>query len=552
MPIATSDGQYYESQFDYVLAQYGIKLDPVDPSGRFDDSPTFNQQLRDQRKQGQEYSTDPGMVRPAPDVPVLTPELTPPSGDKTPIITPISDNIPRITVTPNLNPNKDIIELLRPEYTKDPQIKAVEPGQVGKVPGVQVDPTMAAVGAVADLVNPITGKLAIFAGVAARTINSKAFWKAYQMDKVGESAEKIWKETGFFRGADNQWRFEISDADVDIQQIPVSHGDFRYLDEVIKHPHLFKAYPELKNLKIIRDNKLEEQGIGGYADLNGDTIVLTPASLGSPSVFLHEIQHHVQKIEGFAQGGVSATKYKLRYDEDLMKLRPEYISLRSKWFSGERFSKEEENRLKYLDSLFELDAKRREAAKKETRKNYSRLAGEVEARNVQKRYDQSFTVDADTIDKMTEQELKSFFEKGLGAVLPTKTEDISRELQHVSRSPQTATPYGYGDPMKAPPRAMSAYDRITSAAIKIDDKVYIGATHIDAYEKAAKELGISVDVLLDKAHQSSKYGFDGFVTSSGKFLDRREAMKYAREIRQVGNKDEDLLETKHLKKKKKE
>ena len=77
------------------------------------------------------------------------------------------------------------------------------------------------------------------------------------------------------------------------------------LSEILDFPELYKQYPQLKDVYIARLNgnaqaAMIENGIGGRP-----TIALSPAM--SPQMLqshlLHEVQHVVQKIEDFPRGG---------------------------------------------------------------------------------------------------------------------------------------------------------------------------------------------------------------------------------------------------------
>jgi hypothetical protein len=75
-------------------------------------------------------------------------------------------------------------------------------------------------------------------------------------------------------------------------------------------------------------------------------------------------------------------------------------------------------------------------------------------------------------------------------------------------------------------------ETIRSAAIKFRGHVYEGDVHVTAVENAAKKLGISVEDLIDEAnaHVGAKEALSdlkGFVTSTGRYIDREEARKIA-------------------------
>ena len=81
------------------------------------------------------------------------------------------------------------------------------------------------------------------------------------------------------------------------------------LGSLIKHPELFKAYPDLKDTRIIVDPTLTE----GRASFNPGTqtirIGLTPSGAIDSQSLLHEIQHSIQATEGW-QGGGNVKQFK--------------------------------------------------------------------------------------------------------------------------------------------------------------------------------------------------------------------------------------------------
>lgn len=70
-------------------------------------------------------------------------------------------------------------------------------------------------------------------------------------------------------------------------------------------------------------------------------------------------------------------------------------------------------------------------------------------------------------------------------------------------------------------------EHIVSAATKFDGKIYSGKTHADAFEKYRKETGKT------ETDAANNYGGDGFLTSSGRFVDRQQAQKIADAAEQV-------------------
>lgn len=98
-----------------------------------------------------------------------------------------------------------------------------------------------------------------FAGQAAETANRMALATAMQMEKDGKSSEDIRRETGWFRGMERKWRFEISDFDSHMIENPQleqheDNGDVYYtgkLSDVLAHDELYRAYPFLRRYTVI-------------------------------------------------------------------------------------------------------------------------------------------------------------------------------------------------------------------------------------------------------------------------------------------------------------
>lgn len=73
------------------------------------------------------------------------------------------------------------------------------------------------------------------------------------------------------------------------------------------------------------------------------------------------------------------------------------------------------------------------------------------------------------------------------------------------------------------PARLAAGETIEGPAIKIGDNIYRGQTHSDALDRAARGVKMSPDDFLQQIEGKDSVGLDGFVTSEGRFLTRREA-----------------------------
>jgi len=143
------------------------------------------------------------------------------------------------------------------------------------------------------------------------------------------------------------------------------------------------------------------------------------------SIIMHEVQHAIQDFEGFAKGGAPLKtvqgEYKLKYEADVNKLRPEFIDLLAKVRRGESITNKEQAKLDYFQAVFDKYAKYQEEADRVAYQHYLELAGEVESRNVQTRID------------LTPAERQRFN--------PVDSEDVERAKQFVRRKATATTPY---------------------------------------------------------------------------------------------------------------
>jgi hypothetical protein len=136
---------------------------------------------------------------------------------------------------------------------------------------------------------------------------------AKQMAERGDDPDKVRLATGWFRGKyDSKWRYELSDHGADLtpawQQLPESklfgEQHATKLGEVLHHPELFKAYPEAKDITIVkRPGFFDFGGLQGWFNDKHNEIGITPYAKEPLSTLLHEVQHWIQGKEGFATGG---------------------------------------------------------------------------------------------------------------------------------------------------------------------------------------------------------------------------------------------------------
>jgi hypothetical protein len=146
---------------------------------------------------------------------------------------------------------------------------------------------------------PGPNQLNIFAGPSAKTANHEALAMAKEMQARGVSPERIYKGTRWWQGDDGKWRFEIPD---DTSSMYVSKEGEKPLSDTLHHPKLYEAYPDVANIPTYTGRFHPDQG-GAY-DTEMDKIYLNSNTpFNQRSALLHEIQHAIQQREGFTPGG---------------------------------------------------------------------------------------------------------------------------------------------------------------------------------------------------------------------------------------------------------
>lgn len=145
------------------------------------------------------------------------------------------------------------------------------------------------------------------AGERASTAMISRLQKAESMEGEAASSEEIWKETGWMRGPDHKWRFEIPD-NLDKINFP-KDGKPHTLGEIYDNPALYEAYPELAQKTVrMEDTKSSKdkrtRGAYGYVAEDGSIVIDGSLPAGeAKTALVHEIQHSIQAIEGFSRGG---------------------------------------------------------------------------------------------------------------------------------------------------------------------------------------------------------------------------------------------------------
>lgn len=154
----------------------------------------------------------------------------------------------------------------------------------------------------------------IFAGEQSRTAPLPKLERAKALEAAGAEPRAIWQETGWLRGEEGAWKYEIDDSKAAMIVDPPKVAWEFDLADMFDHPELFDAYPELKQAQImfkdmgpvVRDQTGEiVQGATGAYDAFFRTVIINNRLTREEAAeaAIHEIQHGVQDIEGFARGG---------------------------------------------------------------------------------------------------------------------------------------------------------------------------------------------------------------------------------------------------------
>jgi Large polyvalent protein associated domain 23 len=271
--------------------------------------------------------------------------------------------------------------------------------------------------------------------------------KAEAMLAAGATRDAIHSATGWHQNQIGQWQFEIPDVGAGFRPqapLPSERGIDKYVpgvgykptyggqemfaEHAFAHPDLYAAYPELRQLLMKFEDPLPETNwltVGGLDPINRE-LYLNPAAFeenlakqmgrkpgvaGMRSTTLHELQHAVQQAEGFPSGGgpgfpevqrAADTEIKQnvkQWEEQLAAVHAK----RDEWIAQKKVDEPTASTQDLAADYFRANPEAvRESADLHSKiynanrgigrqallqKHYKRLAGEVEARNVQYRAD---------------------------------------------------------------------------------------------------------------------------------------------------------------------
>ena len=315
---------------------------------------------------------------------------------------------------------------------------------------------------------------------------------ARKMESAGKDAKTIKLATGWERGADGKWRYEIDDSlssysskgdentrrwhpdyvkyqDLQLKNIDALLGkaewtdqdekDLHKLDDIwgneigrrrdllddgqavledmLIHEELFNAYPELRRIPV---RFAEEQGARGVYRGKTQGITLSPGRSDKEtfSTLMHEVQHAIQEIEGFARGGNAASTEVAQAGAE-----KEYFSILD---STERTIKNSQAEIEDLNGYVERGEASREDIQEDVQywENVINNQKEIQQKarenieflhefgfhNVspQKRYDYYTKLSGETEARNTQSRMSMTLEERL-ASLASETEDVAREEQ---------------------------------------------------------------------------------------------------------------------------
>lgn len=244
--------------------------------------------------------------------------------------------------------------------------------------------------------DPSTARM--FLGKTASNANLDALKEARELSARRRSPKEIWEKTGWFKGADDEWRFEVSD-DKAVLRPPandaLNYGGPGYQTNYeggLLHEPLWggrfrgemsePAYPRMfGDMNFAR----EKSPRGSYDLDTGQINVSAPESSEGLPVALHEIQHAIQAQEGFARGSnpgfelselLAARNNKLREISKEIEAKQSELGL----YGYQPKHPEMDDLYNQYNSLVG-----RAVSEDEAYQNYIRTAGEVEANNVMNR-----------------------------------------------------------------------------------------------------------------------------------------------------------------------
>lgn len=271
---------------------------------------------------------------------------------------------------------------------------------------------------------------AMMIGPESKLWKKEMEFAARKLEAKKASPEQIFEATGLVRGLDKEWRTELGDQFSKMKRGETFNEIHRRgglngiwakektsVADVFEHPKLLEAYPDLADIEVKTSNSPNFRGAVTYVD-NVPTIQLnenlTPDQ--ARSTMLHELQHVIQRKEGWGIGGnegsytqqadarIAQSALSVRQEAERMdnsipfEQRVEKASeLLNTLTSSDKFGGDVKkvamdltnNPTKELENMGILYGTDKNIEPYTPRKMYENIAGEAEARLIQERRDLS-------------------------------------------------------------------------------------------------------------------------------------------------------------------
>lgn len=135
---------------------------------------------------------------------------------------------------------------------------------------------------------------------------------AKQQLRMGATMSYIKMQTVWELGVEGSWKYEYPDPfhpTVVIEDyVKRHHGEPLDISLCMKDTALLKAYPDFARLRLFASYEPRKGTLGYFSSENYGMVV----TIGTPNapfdqqiegILLHEVQHLIQEVEGFAKGG---------------------------------------------------------------------------------------------------------------------------------------------------------------------------------------------------------------------------------------------------------
>ena len=252
----------------------------------------------------------------------------------------------------------------------------------------------------------------LFAGENALNADINALTEAKEMFDNGIDNETIRQNTGWFKGVDGKWRYEIDDGnfntDITWEHLNDTQEQAK-LSDVYYNNELYDNYPDLKNIEVIR-TPLKQHNMNGavyIAQDNGEMGILLDDNLFNNSAY----NIWKDKIDDIYKTPIGALSKKANRDYWNGKISDEEYNKIEKDFKnsdqGKLFDYLRQNQPEIDEQIESINKSGKKTLIHEiqhllqekegfarggdasTHPRYGHLAGEVEARLAEQRYDLS-------------------------------------------------------------------------------------------------------------------------------------------------------------------